>query len=447
MNCRPSSVPEYRPYPTHLLPAPLQQFVEDGAKSIGCDPSMIALPVLAVCAGLIGNTRRLRLTDDWIVPPILWGMLVVESGAKKSPAFRYATDPLKAIQHHEFERREADDAPPSRRYFVQDATIEAIAVLLCDNPRGLMYARDELNGWFGSHGGYATGRRQADCSQWLEFFNGGTLTVDRKTGERRTISVSHASVSICGTIQPEVARRAFGTEHFENGLVARFVIVSPPKTYGRAKSLAEMRSCSPNKQGYESLLEALRQLSFDGEPKHVELSPEAEAAFDSYRQDHLQEQDRLTGRLEAAWSKLEEYPARFALVFHCVKVAMGEGDEFMLDGDSMERGIELAKWHKHETRRVYAMLGETSEQRELREVADWIRSKHSGSITASELQRGRRSIKTSDEAQMTLFALREAGFGEIENRPPPPNGGHATLAFHLSSPHELKENGAKIDGH
>ena len=48
-----------------------------------------------------------------------------------------------------------NDPPPSeppsaQRFIVGDATVEALIPLLQDNPRGLLLARDELNGWFGS---------------------------------------------------------------------------------------------------------------------------------------------------------------------------------------------------------------------------------------------------------------------------------------------------------
>lgn len=71
----------YRPYPVDSLPEPLRGFVRGGAESIGCDPTYIALPLLAVCASAIGNTMRLRLKDGWDVPAILWVAIIGESDA------------------------------------------------------------------------------------------------------------------------------------------------------------------------------------------------------------------------------------------------------------------------------------------------------------------------------------------------------------------------------
>jgi hypothetical protein len=41
----------YRPFPVGALPEPLRRYVTDAATALGCDPAMVALPVLATCAG------------------------------------------------------------------------------------------------------------------------------------------------------------------------------------------------------------------------------------------------------------------------------------------------------------------------------------------------------------------------------------------------------------
>ncbi|MGL4513852.1 MAG: DnaB-like helicase N-terminal domain-containing protein, partial [Lacipirellulaceae bacterium] len=53
--------PPWAPFPTGALPEPLRSLVVEGAKSIGCDESFVALPGLAAAAGAIGATRVLRL--------------------------------------------------------------------------------------------------------------------------------------------------------------------------------------------------------------------------------------------------------------------------------------------------------------------------------------------------------------------------------------------------
>ncbi len=94
----------YRPFPVDALPAPIRGFVDAGARAIGCDPSYLALPLLAAIGAAIGNTRRLELKRGWPAPPILWGAIVGESGTAKTPAFKLVMRPVRERQRKALER-------------------------------------------------------------------------------------------------------------------------------------------------------------------------------------------------------------------------------------------------------------------------------------------------------------------------------------------------------
>jgi len=67
---------------------------------------------------------------------------------------------------------------------------------------------------------------------------------------------------------------------------------------------------------------------------------------------HNEESEQLeSNNLRAAFSKLEELPARLALIFH---VAEGGGSD--VSGDVMARAIAVVGWAKNETRRAYGIL-------------------------------------------------------------------------------------------
>ena len=71
-----------------------------------------------------------------------------------SESARYQSD-LKAYKKDlkQWERKqegtepEEPERPVRSRCLVQDATIEALAPVLNENPRGVLLARDELSGW------------------------------------------------------------------------------------------------------------------------------------------------------------------------------------------------------------------------------------------------------------------------------------------------------------
>lgn len=459
----------FRPFPVDVLPEPIRGFVNARARAIGCDPSYLALPLLTAVAAAIGNTRRLELKRGWSAPPILWGAIVGESGTAKTPAFKLVMRPIrerqrKALDRYmeamkefetEFARWEKDYAawkrsknatgdPPSRpdppqavRFVVSDTTVEALAPILLANPRGLLLARDELAGWIGSFDRYAAkGKGGADAANWLSMFNAESNIVDRKTGIPRTIHVPQAAICVSGGIQPVILQRALSIEHRESGLAARLLLTCPPR---KAKHWTEA-DIDPEAEAelvrlFDQLYELAGSIGDDGDarPVLVRLSSDAKAAWKAYYNAHNVEQADLTGDMAAAWSKLEEYAARLALVIHFIRWAANDpnlADADIVDSMSMNAGITLAKWFKHEALRVYAMLDESDTERDERRLLDWIGRK-GGPVKAREVQQGCRWLKDPGAAETALDELAKAGRGAWQNSPPTAKGGRPAQVFVL----------------
>jgi len=449
----------FRPFPVDALPEPIRGFVAAGAKAIGCDPSYLALPLLTANAAAIGNTRRLELKRGWSAPAILWGAIVGESGTAKTPAFKLVMRPIRERQSRAFkefeerqkeyeatleawnesekgERGEKPQPPTCERFIVSDTTVEALAPILHANPRGLLLARDELAGWIGSFNRYAgKARAGADSANWLSMFNAESIIVDRKTGVPRTIHVPHAAVCVSGGIQPAILQRALGIEHRESGLAARLLLTCPSR---KAKRWTEA-DIDPSAEAelvrlFDRLYELQPTVGDDGEarPVLVRLSADAKTAWKAYYNAHAVEQADLTGDLSAAWSKLEEYAARLALVLHFTRWAANDptvGNADRVDAASINAAITLARWFKHEARRVYALLDESDAERDQRRLTDWIGRK-GGTVTAREVQQGCRWLKKPGAAEAALEQLAKAGRGTWD-APTTAKGGRRARAFVL----------------
>jgi hypothetical protein len=469
-----STIQAFAPFPVQLLPEPIRSFVVNGAKAIGCDASYIALPLLSALAAAIGNTHRIALKRGWTEPAILWTAIVGESGTMKTPAFKLAMRAIRSAQdkawkeyeaarveweaeHLRYEaeltawkrqaapgRGDAGDpptkpAPPiARRYIVSDTTTEALAPILLGNSRGVLLARDELAGWFGSFDRYAkAGKAGADSAHWLSMHNGEALTIDRKTGIPPTIHVPSASVSIAGGIQPGILTRAMGREHHESGMLARLVFAMPPRT---VKRWTEADVDAMTEAGVIAVFDELFALTADVDnagderPRLVTLAPDGKAAWIAFYNAHAGEQVELTGDLSAAWSKLEGYAARFALVIHLTRCAAGDatvGVPASVDESSIKAGVALARWFGDEAKRVYAVLAESDDDRESRLLVEWIDRK-GGVVTARDLTHGIRRYRGDTEAaERDLSALVEAGRGRWETPAPGPKGGAPVKQFHL----------------
>lgn len=471
----------YRPFPLDVLPEPVRGFVRAAAAAINCDPAFVVMPTLAALASAIGNTRRIQLKHGWEEPPILWSVIVAESGAKKSPPLDLALRPVydrqhgamkrfaqemsdhrKALKEHkrrqtkwEKSREEGGDPPeePSApicdRCWCDDATVESVAPLLVQQPRGLVMKRDELAAWFGSFDKYAkgSGRSGGDAAKWIEMHGGRSVLIDRKT--TANLYIPRAALCVTGGIQPAILKRSLTQELHDNGLLARLLLAMPPV---RVRQWSEARVDSAllarHHDIYDRLfsLEPGRAEDGDWSPIALPLTPDAKECWIAFYNAHAAEQADLTGDLAAAWSKLEGYAARLALVEQCVRWAaegcLPVGGPDAVDVKAIEAGVTLSRWFGAEATRIYDMLGESDEQAERRQLEELVQ-RRGGRITARELMRCCRSYKTADGAEAALEELVKTGRAAWEPAPGSGQGGRPTRCLCLTRPVDVDRTAAE----
>jgi hypothetical protein len=354
-----------QPFPLSLLPTTVSEFIAAGARSIGCAPSMIGLPALSAMGAVIGNTRRAVPKTGWREPPILWTVIVAESGSLKTPGMNYALEPIHQIQREMFKKFEArqkvhetdvlqyeaqlktwkknpggqppdkPEAPTVEQVLLNDATVEALLAVQADNPRGVLLARDELSGWWHGFDRYKSSSG-SDIPQWIEMHTGGAATVNRKTGDKKVIHVPRAFTAICGGIQPGVLRECLPNESYESGLVARFLFSMPPRT---PRVLTADSPPSEVRDRMMKLYRKLFELKFatadngDEYPLSIPFDSQAFKRLQEFVGTNDKEASAIERRLRPAWVKLEGYVVRIALIIHCAKQAEVE----------LTREIEAAK--------------------------------------------------------------------------------------------------------
>jgi hypothetical protein len=466
---KPATIQSWRPFPVDVLPEPARSYIMCAAKAMGCDPTYIALPLLAMLASAIGATRRVRLKAGWCEPSVLWTAIVADSGTLKSPAAAYALDALNRLQAWKLEEYpqlreqydrdkllyEADlatwkkkgraknepppakpDEPTVQRYIVHDITIEALAERLDSAPRGLLSANDELGAWLGSFDQYRA-NGGADVPRWLSIYRAESLIIDRKTGPTKTIFVKRAAVSVTGSITPRALARALGEQHLENGLAARIGLAMPPRVRKRWTEAVVDRSVI---QTMERVVGRLLVLDFGKDdndsaaPIDLALTPDAKTEWIDFYDEHNEQQEALAGPLASAYAKLEGGAARLALIVQLVRWAMDAAADGAIDADSMRAGVTLARWFRYEAERVYTALTETDEEREQRYLLDLIR-RWGGRATVRDLMHASRCYRTSAaDAEAALEALVKAGEGRWVPIGSGPAGGRPTTVFELIDP-------------
>jgi hypothetical protein len=231
--------------------------------------------------------------------------------------------------------------------------------------------------------------------------------------------------------------------HRENGLAARLLLAYPPRQPRRWTeaeiSLAVKHAVNKLFNGLLSL-PAKRDESGNIEPIDLPLNDDAKSRFARFVNEHGAEQYNTTyGDLAAVWSKLEAYAARFALIFHFIRL-VGNDPTLMyaeqVDAASIEAGIALAEWFGSEARRIYGILAESEDEQATGELVELIQ-RHGGEITAHDLSKTCRSrFPRAEDAEAALNALAKSDYGVLTNLVPGSKGGRPTSIFRLNSIHQ-----------
>ena len=174
------------------------------------------------------------------------------------------------------------------------------------------------------------------------------------------------------------------------------------------------------------------------QPRDVPLSPQGKQAWIEFYNAHAVEQAEMAGDLAAAWSKLEGYAARFALLVHLVRAESGDQalvDAGAVDEQSIAAGVKLSRWFGDEAARVYAEIGgdaESPEAREQRELVRIIRDR-GGEITVRGLmQASRRYRSSAEEAEAALGRLVASGAANVWTDDHDGGRGRSVLIFTLT---------------
>ncbi len=222
-----------------LLPNEFGRYCEDVANRAGSNVEYIAMGCLVTAATCLGSRIKVRpqRKGSWEVTPNMWGYVIGEPSQKKSSLIASPKKFLEQLEKHEelgfkdakqlydieLERFEQElrqhksdpdmtttdihrwvkdnepECPPRPQFVINEATPEALRVVMKDNPNGqLLYFRDEMSGLI---------EKLLDDPAYrafmLEAWSGDASFTENKIA-RGQIKVDNLCMSIMGTIQPDV---------------------------------------------------------------------------------------------------------------------------------------------------------------------------------------------------------------------------------------------------
>jgi len=423
-------------FPTVLRDRAIQTGIE-----MGSDPLVALFAGLAAVCGAVDARSRLELMPRFQVPPVLWIMTIGKPSLKKSPASKPMYAPLRSIEMEDrprfskemldWEGKEAaytaskksflewsaspdamlgdDQAPtvyelPQRpaplKITTADVTSQKLVRDAADNPRGLLCALDEMNGWFNKMTDRASGD---DRSAWVVAYEADLYKMDR-VGAGSIIAEPFA-VSIYGNVQPDVFHQ-HSQALAADGLLQRFipVMLRDRVNWGVGQPLPDFMV---NIGAWETVLRTVYALS----AQVYKLSPEAfelYRAFQYWYNDKMQDEVLLNSGpvFMTALGKLEGTVGRLMLIWHVIESPFSN----QVSGDVARRVIEFAKTYLVPAYR-YAYEGGTT-----LEFSKWIfehivQHADAGRLTLSQIKQSARrqwpNDRLSDWAkdQMVIDAM------------------------------------------
>lgn len=417
------------PPPVNRLPVFMQKFVKTAALAAESDERLIVPYALLALSGAIGSTMELVVKPGHREPAVLWVAVIAETGASKTPALHDTFAPiyewmdeenkiyLEAKERYDLEMAEWNStpraertgkpqAPIQKKLKVNDATIEALAPALQENPRGLIWVSDELLGIVGGFNQYKGGHG-SDRARMLEMWNCKPTTVLRAG---REINLSRPALNLGGGIQPAVLHE-LSPNGREDGFLERLLMV-----------IAKSEAPPNNRDGFdpEPAREWARvlRLAIDAcesraqdEIVTTRFDPVAQDRWFDLSDEHRAEMRKMPARNLGVAKKIEAYAARLALVLHVARYFAGEVKVLdRLDVKDVESGWALARWFEQNAFLARGLMTMTDDDRLVNKVVTWIR-KHGGEATLRELQHGKalgRGV-TKTEMEAILDRAQDSG--------------------------------------
>jgi putative DNA primase/helicase len=491
-------IAELKPVPAFdtdtLLPDVLRAWIIDEAERMPCPPDFIAAAALAALGSIIGARCAIKpkARDSWMIIPNLWGGIVGDPSAKKSPAWGAALKPLdrliaKALERHaasladyqtakvvfeahkdaiesrikEAARKptkgdptsiarelrthgeQAPDAPTLRRYKTNDSTVEKLGELLRENPAGLLVLRDELVGLIAT---WEREGREGERAFFLEGWNGNQSFDTDRIG-RGHISIPNLCISIFGGIQPDkltvYLEQAVHTLA-NDGMLQRFQVL----VYPDARQW-EWRDRSPDKRARDAAFAVFEKLA-DFDPlawgaapaddfakfPYFCFSDDAQRIFiewsaDLHRERIPAEDEPIIRQHLAKYDKL--FPA-LALIFHLVDCAAGS----IRDRVGRDAALRAAAWCEYleaHARRCYGLLKDDGLRSAQALAAKLECGALDGGFTLRDVRRNQwRSLTTDNEIQAALDWLEDEDWlrGEATGGTGP-GSGRRTIRYGINS--------------
>ena len=313
------------------------------------------------------------------------------------------------------------------RLSITDGTVERLAVIAAQQPRGTLMARDELAGWLYGMTRYAGGG--SDRPFWLEAYGGRGYTVERMG--RDPIHIDRLSIGVVGGIQPDRLKTLL-LKTDDDGLLARFLPIWPdPAPIKRPSHLPDEAFLERALKRFLSL-NMLTDEQDRTRPWLVLFTEESRNMLDNFRREVRDLETGTDGLLLSFTGKLPGLTVRLSLVLAMLDWVAGNSEEpHEITADQYGRAVRFVRdYALPMARRSYAGVSLSKPERAARRLVGLIREQGWHRFTARDVLRLDRSgLGSAADLNPAIAMLEEGDVIRAIETPPRPNGGRPTRMF------------------
>ena len=401
----PRCLPGVPPCTLDMLPTQLRVWAGDIAERLAVPLDFTAIPAMVAAGAMIGAKLAIRPQENtnWSETANLWGVIVAEPGALKTPSVSEVLSPIRRLDQraaaafdneiayfesqmavHKMAKSEAEkrarksvldgdmqsaaeamsvagepNQPLQRRHIITDATVEKLGEICADNPDGVLFFRDELLTQMAEldHDDKAAAR-----GFFLSGWSGSMPYVFDRIG-RGTVRIDRVNLSLLGTTQPDRIAEYLreSVDKRNDGLVQRLQLLSWPDMTNEWEDVDRVPNESARNDAF-ACYERLALLTsgevgaevdpFDdgkGVP-FLRFAPDALERFRQYRAEleGLVRDKELPPAMSAHFAKYRGLVPRIALICHVASGGYGP-----VTNEALGMALEWAKYLEAHARRAY----------------------------------------------------------------------------------------------
>ena len=345
-------------FPIDIFPSQIQALIKDAENTVGFNKDYLSAGILSICATALGNSVTL-FNGSYSSQPILWLAIIGRQGIGKTHPLNFAKNPmekkdkdsytefkghLKAFESQDKKGRK----PVLKKSLLTDFTPEKLAETLQHNDKGVLIFKDELMGWINSFDQYNKG---GDQQKYLEFFNGGTLTVDRVSKD--PIRVEKTNVNILGGLQPKKLKTLASNGRSDDGFLSRILFVYP-----RNLKPNKFTGKSIDKIHVENYIKFILSL-YDAPACELKTKESQIEIFQHWQHKKVEESfnDDIETSIQA---KLETYVWRLTLIIEMMHQVSISKFENTISDASITKAIKLIEYFRINALKVFDKMISTN---------------------------------------------------------------------------------------